>query len=227
MSGFLQVFSDQILCHSMQRHIARLFAFTGYLQIRHATTFMPGVPDGELAQFLAPEGMIEQGRQNGAVPHAFQRFLGRSHKQLAGLVVGNCRGFAFTALSLRPFYAFDRIMRNGVVVAKILKQRRERRQPTFCPWTKPTRCSRPSVLDSHVTSAAVLSFGCSSVSTFISRRSLQLRSAPIQPHLPERVQSPELNGISRAVSFAFVLLRIMQTGEEPVKVSLRLASLDL
>jgi hypothetical protein len=27
--------------------------------------------------------------------------------------------------------------------------------------------------------------------------------------------------------FAFVLLRIMQTGEEPVKVSLRLASLDL
>jgi len=27
--------------------------------------------------------------------------------------------------------------------------------------------------------------------------------------------------------FAFVLLRMMQTGEEPVKVSLRLASLDL
>jgi len=29
------------------------------------------------------------------------------------------------------------------------------------------------------------------------------------------------------VSFAFVLTRIVQTGEEPVKVALRLASLDL
>jgi hypothetical protein len=30
-----------------------------------------------------------------------------------------------------------------------------------------------------------------------------------------------------ALAFAFVLTRIVQTGEEPVKVALRLASLDL
>jgi hypothetical protein len=37
----------------------------------------------------------------------------------------------------------------------------------------------------------------------------------------------QASGGAPALAFAFVLTRIVQTGEEPVKVALRLASLDL
>ena len=83
----------------MERHVARLFALAGDLQMRHAATFMPEVPDGELAQLLAAERVIEQGGQNGAIAHAFERFLGRRDEQLARLMVGDRRGFAFVALA--------------------------------------------------------------------------------------------------------------------------------
>ena len=89
MSGFLRVFSDQVAGHTVERRTARLFAFAGHLQMRNPTAFMPRVPDGELAQLLARASVIEQGSQNSVVPHTFQRFLGRGHEQLAGLVISN------------------------------------------------------------------------------------------------------------------------------------------
>lgn len=46
--------------HTVKRYVAEFFALAGHFQMRHAATFMPGVADGELAQFLAPEGMVER-----------------------------------------------------------------------------------------------------------------------------------------------------------------------
>ena len=60
--------------------------------------------------------------------NAFERFLGRSREQFAGLVVGECRRLALVGLALRALYAFDRIVGDGVLVAEILKKRRQRRE---------------------------------------------------------------------------------------------------
>jgi hypothetical protein len=44
-------------------------------------------------------------------------------------VIAKRRRLAFAALRPRPFDAFDRVMGDGVLVAEIFEQRRERRQP--------------------------------------------------------------------------------------------------
>jgi hypothetical protein len=78
----------------------------------------------ELAQFLRPESMVKQSGQNRSVAHAFQGFLGRRDKQSAGPVIGHRRGFAYLALHLRTLYPFDRIVRDSISFAEILKERR-------------------------------------------------------------------------------------------------------
>ena len=50
-------------------------------------------------------------------------------EQLARLVIAERRRLAFAAFRLRPLDAFDRVMGDGVLVAEIFEQRRERRQP--------------------------------------------------------------------------------------------------
>jgi len=56
------------------------------------------VPDAKLARLLAPEGMIDEGGKDGAVPHTFQGFLGWRDNQFARLMVGDRRGLP-TSLS--------------------------------------------------------------------------------------------------------------------------------
>jgi len=44
-------------------------------------------------------------------------------------MVGDCRGFACVALHLRALHTLDRVVGHGILVAEILKQRRQRGQP--------------------------------------------------------------------------------------------------
>jgi hypothetical protein len=81
------------------------------------------IPNGEFAEFLTAEGMVEQGGQDGPISNAFQRLLGRGDEQLAGLMLGKCRRFPLVCFGAGAFYTFDRIMGNGVLVAEVLKQR--------------------------------------------------------------------------------------------------------
>ena len=67
--------------------------------------------------------------ENGAIALALDRVVLRRIEELARLVIAERRRLAFAALGLRPLDAFDRIMGDGVLVAQILEQRRQRREP--------------------------------------------------------------------------------------------------
>ena len=113
----------------MQRQIARLAAFAGHFQMRHAFARVPEILDLQLAQFLAPQRVEQQRREDGAVALALDRVLLRRVEQLARLVVADRRRLAFAAFRPRPLDAFDRIVGDGVLLAQIFEQRGERRQP--------------------------------------------------------------------------------------------------
>ena len=97
--------------------------------MRHATPLVLKIFHSELAQFLAPECVIEQGGQNGPVPHALHGVFVRGREQLARLRITKGRSFTFFAFVLRALHALDRIVGHGVPVAEILKQRGQRCQP--------------------------------------------------------------------------------------------------
>ena len=53
----------------------------------------------------------------------------RGLEELARLVIGDRRRLAFAAFRFRPLNAFHRIMGDGVLIAEIFEQRRQRREP--------------------------------------------------------------------------------------------------
>ena len=124
-----EVVVDERVGAGMQRQIARLAAFAGHLQMRHAFPRVPEVPHLELAQFLAPQRVEQQRGQDGAVALALDRVVSRRVQQLARLVIADRRRLAFAAFRLRPLDAFDRVMGDGVFLAEIFEQRGERREP--------------------------------------------------------------------------------------------------
>ena len=86
----------------MQGHVARLFSLASNLQMLHSAEFMLKVSDGEFAELFAPKAVIEQDCKNGTIPDAFERFSGRGHEELPGLMIGNRWGLAtFEDLSRR------------------------------------------------------------------------------------------------------------------------------
>src|SRR5579862_2309805 len=111
---------------SMEWHLTSLFALTGHLQMGNATSFMSEISDSEFAQFLASESVIEQGGQNCTVPYALERFLGGCRKKFAGLMIRDRRGFANVALYFGPLHALHGIVGDGILVAEVLKKRRQR-----------------------------------------------------------------------------------------------------
>ena len=96
--------------------------------MRHAPARVPEILDLELAQLLAPQRVVEQRRQDGAVALALMVSVAGRREQLAGLMVADRRRLAFAAFGLRPLDAFDRVVGDGVLVAEIFEQRRQRRQ---------------------------------------------------------------------------------------------------
>ena len=78
--------------------------------MRHAAPRMAKILHFELAQLLAPQRVIQQRRQDGAVALVLDPVLGRRGQEMAGLVVADRRRFAFAALGPGPLDAFDRIM---------------------------------------------------------------------------------------------------------------------
>src|ERR1700675_1119417 len=88
VAGFLKVFLDQVPSHPVKGNVTRLFALPGDSKVPHATALMCEVQNRKLAQFFAPESVIEQGGQDRAVPDPLQRLLRRSDQQLASLMLG-------------------------------------------------------------------------------------------------------------------------------------------
>jgi len=91
------------------------------------------VLDLQLAQLLAPQRVIEQGREDGAITLFLDGFfagrgvLAGRHEQVAGLVVAERRRLAFAALGPGPLHPLDRIVGDGIFLTEIFKQRRQRR----------------------------------------------------------------------------------------------------
>ncbi len=62
----------------MKRNIARFSALAGYLEMGDTAPFMFEVLDQQLAELFTPQGVIEQGGQNGTVTLILERhILGR------------------------------------------------------------------------------------------------------------------------------------------------------
>src|SRR3954462_26112 len=97
--------------------------------MRHAFADMAEVLHLQLAQFLASQRMEKQRRENGAVALAANAVVGWCVEQLARLMIAKSRGLALAAFRLRPLDAFDRVMRDGVLLAQIFEQRGNRGEP--------------------------------------------------------------------------------------------------
>ena len=124
--GGVEIVVNQSVCARMQRQIARLAALAGDFQMRHAFARVPEILDLQLAQLLAAQRMEQQRGEDGAVALALDRVVRRRLEELAGLVIAERRRLALAALRLRPLDALDRIMGDGVLVAEIFEQRRQR-----------------------------------------------------------------------------------------------------
>ena len=128
--------------------------------MRHGLPRVPKVLHLELAKLLTPQGMKQQRRKDRAVALAADTVVrlrqaaltkilrmvsvGRI-EQLARLMIAESRGFPFTAFRFRPRDAFDRVMRDGVLVAEIFKQRCQSRKPVPAdPTSGPNFMSAPA-----------------------------------------------------------------------------------
>ena len=129
MSGSVEVVVDKRIGAWVQRQISGLAAFAGDFEMRHAFPRVPEIPDLERAQFLAPQRVEQQRRQDRAIALGLERIGRRRRQQLARLVVADRRRLAFGGFRLRPLDAFDRIMSDRVPAAQIFEQRSQRREP--------------------------------------------------------------------------------------------------
>ena len=91
MSGGVEVVVDKPVGAGMQRQVARLAAFTGHLEMRHAFARVPEILHLELAQLLAPQRVEQQRGENGAIALALDRVVLRRIEQLARLVIAERR----------------------------------------------------------------------------------------------------------------------------------------
>jgi hypothetical protein len=127
--GRFEIFVNQRIGAGMQRQVARFVALAGDLEMRHAAPCVLEILDLQLAELVAPKRVIQQRRQDRTVALVLDPVFGRRCQEIAGLVIADCRRLAFATFTARPLDAFDWIMGNSVLVAKILEQRRQRRQP--------------------------------------------------------------------------------------------------
>ena len=127
--GGIEVIVDQRVRAGMQRQIPRLAAFAGNSEMRHAFARVLNILHLQLAQFLAPQRVEQQRRQDGAVALALDGVGLRRIQQFARLMIADRWRLAFAAFRLRPLDAFDRIVGDGVFLAEIFEQRGERREP--------------------------------------------------------------------------------------------------
>ena len=129
VSGGIEVLVDERVGAGMQRQIPRLAALAGDPEMRHAFPRVLGILDLQLAQFLAPQCVEQQGGQDGAVALALDGVIWRRGQQVTGLVIADRRRLAFAAFRLGPFDTLHRIMGDSVLLAEIFEQRRQRGEP--------------------------------------------------------------------------------------------------
>src|SRR5579863_8206331 len=121
VTAFLQVLLDEVSCDTVERNVTGLLAFAGNPQMPDAAALVGEIPDGEFAELLAAESMVEQGGEDGPISNSFQRFLCRGDEQFAGLVVGECRGLSLFGFAPGALHTLYRIVGDGVFVAQILE----------------------------------------------------------------------------------------------------------
>ena len=117
--------------------------------MRHAAAHVLRVLHCELAELFAPQCVKQQRGENGTVALALDRLGLGCGEQLADLVVTERRRLAFAAFRFRALDAFDRVVRDGVLLAEIFEQRGQCCQAVadrgIAPWL-----AAPGQARSHV-----------------------------------------------------------------------------
>ena len=127
VAGERQVFLDQSLREHMDGYKADFAALALDPKMQHPLTALH-VLNAQAAEFLTADAVIEQGGEDGAIADALERIVGRRVEQLAGLGITQCWRAAFVVVGHWPLDAVDRIAGDGVVLAEIIEQGRERRE---------------------------------------------------------------------------------------------------
>ena len=106
---------------------AGLSALAEDLEVADAAAVVD-VADVEMAELGAAQPVVQEHREDGAIAQALEGCLRGGLEQRAGLPVTERRRAAFVGAFLRPGDAVDRIDGNGVALAKVRKERRQRRE---------------------------------------------------------------------------------------------------
>ena len=122
-----EIFLDQPLRRGMHGNKPDFVALALDPKMHHALTAL-NVPHAQPAQLLTAQAVIEQGSQDGAIAFALERVVWRRFEQLARLRIAERRRAAFVSVRERPFHAIDGIAGDGVALAEVIEQRRQRRQ---------------------------------------------------------------------------------------------------
>src|SRR5262249_7999192 len=123
VAGCIEIVVNESIGARMEREISRLLALAGDPQMRDAAARLVKILDLKLAEFVAAQRVKQQRRQDSAIALLLQGCLAGSGQQLACFVVAQCRRLAFAAVGLRPLDALDRIVADGVLIAKIFEKR--------------------------------------------------------------------------------------------------------
>jgi hypothetical protein len=70
--------------------------------------------------------MVEKGGEDRSITDSLQALVGRSLQQLSCLPITDGRRFAFVCFGVRPRYAFAWIVRDGILVTKVIVERGQR-----------------------------------------------------------------------------------------------------
>ena len=125
--GCGQIRLDQALRERMEWYEADLIAFAEDPKVGDAFPELD-VAHGEPAKLLAADPVIEERCEDGSIPLAFERVLGRRREQCAGLVIRERRRHAFARARARPLHAVYRVVGDRVAFAQEIEQRGQGRE---------------------------------------------------------------------------------------------------
>ena len=127
MPGVLQIRSNEPLRQLMEHQIAYLIPLPFHPDVRHPFPLVD-VAHLQRTEFLAPQCMIEQYRQDSLIPLTLERGGRRRLQEHPCLMIAQRRRHPLAIHRARPLHPEHGVMQHGVTVAEIGIERRQGRE---------------------------------------------------------------------------------------------------
>jgi hypothetical protein len=126
MARLIEIVIEERLGAGVQGDESRFAALAMDPQVWH-TAPRVDVLDLQFAEFLPAQPVVKQGREQGAVPEAFEALFVWQIHELPSLLIRDRRRLALVAVDFRSFHALDGVGRDRVLVRHKLIKRRQGR----------------------------------------------------------------------------------------------------